>query len=218
MIAANKSFGPSVESLQASFLSLMPRIELHAKIFFRYLPCIQQRSDAIAETIALAWKWFIRLARQGKNAAEFVAVLASYAAKAVKCGRRVTRQENGKDVMNPITQRRHNFTVGSLPSRRQSHEALNDGGGQRTRDIMEERLADNTVTPPLDQAAFRIDFPVWLKTLTARERRIIRVMMLNERTKELSRRFELSPGRISQMRREFRDDWRRFVGEEIVAA
>jgi hypothetical protein len=78
---------------------------------------------------------------------------------------------------------------------------------------MEERLADNTVTPPPDQAAFRIDFGAWLKTLTPRERRIIRAMAMSERTKDLSRRFELTPGRISQMRRDFRDDWRRFVGD-----
>ena len=61
-----------------------------------------------------------------------------------------------------------------------------------------------------DQVAFRIDFPAWLATLTARERRLIRAIARNERTKDLSRMFELSQGRISQLRREFRDDWRRF--------
>ena len=41
-------------------------------------------------------------------------------------------------------------------------------------------------------------------------------MAHNERTKDLSRQFELSPGRISQLRREFRDGWLRYHGEEIL--
>jgi hypothetical protein len=39
-------------------------------------------------------------------------------------------------------------------------------------------------------------------------------MANNEGTLDLSRQFELSPGRISQLRREFCDDWRRFCGEQ----
>ena len=83
---------------------------------------------------------------------------------------------------------------------------------------MEERLSDNTRTPPPDQAAFRIDFKTWLRSLTPRERRIIRVMILGERTKDLSRKFEITPGRVSQMRREFHDDWCRFVGDDMASA
>src|SRR5208282_4950435 len=76
----------------------------------------------------------------------------------------------------------------------------------------------DTRTPVPEQAAFRIDFPEWLSTLTARERRIIAEMARNERTKDLSRRFQLSPGRISQLRREFHDAWRQFVGGDDVQA
>jgi hypothetical protein len=54
-------------------------------------------------------------------------------------------------------------------------------------------------------------------TGATRERRIVRGMMRNERTLDLSKRFEVSPGRISQMRRELHDDWRRFLGERDEA-
>jgi hypothetical protein len=60
-----------------------------------------------------------------------------------------------------------------------------------------------------------MDFPAWLRTLTPRERRLIRAMARNERSTDLSQQFEVSPGRISQMRQEFRDDWLRFHGEEV---
>jgi hypothetical protein len=35
-------------------------------------------------------------------------------------------------------------------------------------------------------------------------------LMVGERTLEVSRRFGFSPARVSQLRREFRDDWSRF--------
>ncbi len=69
------------------------------------------------------------------------------------------------------------------------------------------------MTPPDEQAAFRIDFPAWLSTRTERDRRIINDMVVGERTQHLARRFGISPARISQLRREYHDDWRRFTDE-----
>jgi hypothetical protein len=42
---------------------------------------------------------------------------------------------------------------------------------------------------------------------------MIREMANNERTLDLSKEFEVSPSRISQMRREFLDGWKRFIEE-----
>jgi hypothetical protein len=200
--------------LETAFLSLLPRIESQARIYFRGVRCAVKKADCIAEVVALSWKWFCRLMKRGKDATQFIGALAALAARAVWSGRRLGGGERANDVMSPVAQRRHGFVVKSLPSTRRPYEDLNgDGLDQRLHDAIEERLADNTVTPPPDQAAFRIDFGAWLKTLTPRERRIIRAMAMSERTKDLSRQFELTPGRISQMRRELRDDWRRFVGD-----
>jgi hypothetical protein len=85
--------------------------------------------------------------------------------------------------------------------------------GHSAQDVLQDRLRDNMQTPVPEQVAFRIDFPAWLDTLTARERRIVREMAANERTLDLSRRFDLSPARISQLRRELHNDWSRFCGE-----
>jgi DNA-directed RNA polymerase sigma subunit (sigma70/sigma32) len=89
--------------------------------------------------------------------------------------------------------------------------------GQQIMDAMDEKMHDNTVSPIPDQAAFRIDFPKWLRTLTPRERRIIGMMVQDETTKELSHRFKLSPGRISQLRRELCRSWESFHGDKIPA-
>ena len=137
-------------------------------------------------------------------------------ARAVNSGRRLTGMAKAKDVMNTATQRRHGFRVESLPaSSAVGYDHLYASPlGQELQDAYEERLRDNTVTPVLDQVQFRIDWPAWLATLTGRERRMIGAMARNDRTKDISREFEVSPGRISQMRREFHDDWRRFCGEQ----
>jgi hypothetical protein len=204
----------ALDQLQSRFFSIVPRIETHARIYFRFEACRDKRADKISETIAIAWKWFCRLMEKGKDATQFAGALASLAARAVKCGRRACGQEKAKDVLSWVAQRRHGFTVQSLPAPRRGHDPQSDeANGQRLLDLLEERLRDNTVTPPPEQAAFRIDFPRWLQTLTARERRMIRAMTGNERTKELSQRFRVSPGRISQMRREFKEGWQRFVGD-----
>jgi hypothetical protein len=43
-------------------------------------------------------------------------------------------------------------------------------------------------------------------------------MALGERTNDLARTHGLTPGRISQLRREFHDDWLRFIDELPTSA
>jgi hypothetical protein len=210
---------PALEQLREQFLALLPRIELHARITFRGVKCPDRRADAVAETVALAWKWHVRLAERGKNVSRFPAAFAALAARAVRSGRRLCGHERAREVLSPVARRRHGFRVEHLPaSTRSPHEHLYASPhGQALLDAFEERLRDNTLTPVADQVAFRIDFPAWLQTLTGRERHLVRAMARNERTKDLSKQFALSPGRVSQLRREFRDDWLRFHGEDVPA-
>ena len=106
---------PTLDSLHAGFLSLLPRVQLHAAIFFRHLRCPHQKEDAVAETVALAWAWYRRLVEKGQDPALFVTTLASYAARHVRSGRKLCGQEAGKDALSPVAQRRHGFTVSRLP-------------------------------------------------------------------------------------------------------
>src|SRR5262249_26223973 len=84
---------PCPKHLQAGSSRLLPRILLHAQVSFRHLKCPHKKEDAIAETVALAWAWYVRLARKGKDAARFASALASYAARAAKSGRRLCGQK-----------------------------------------------------------------------------------------------------------------------------
>ena len=75
---------------------------------------------------------------------------------------------------------------------------------------LEDALADNTVTPVDEQVAFRMDFPCWLSTYSDRDRRIALDLMAGERTQDVSEKYSLSAGRVSQMRMQFHEGWRRF--------
>jgi hypothetical protein len=207
--------GLTPEAQQAHFLQLLPRIELHAQIRFGFLRCPGRREDAIAEVIAVAWKWYLRLVELGKDVDEFVMVLADFAVRHVRSGRRLCGQEKAKDVMSPRAQRLKGFTVERLPSSiLRSHNALySDPHSQDLIDAFEERLRDNTQSPVPTQAAFRIDFPAWLSRLGQRNRAIAEDMALDLGTFELADKHKVSARRISQLRRELHQDWRRFHGE-----
>jgi hypothetical protein len=199
MLPIRRPAASLLSSLQAGFLAIVPRIRRHGQVAFRHLKCAGQKEDAIAEMIGLCWKWFIRLAEQGKDGSQFPSALATYAARAVHAGRRLCGQERAKDVLSPRAQRRCGFRVRSLP------DFTTLGGNP-----LEEALADNTVTPVDEQVAFRLDFPAWLQTQSDRKRRIALDLMAGERTLDVADKYALSPGRISQMRTQFRDDWIRF--------
>ena len=122
------------------------------------------------------------------------------------------------DALNPAAQRRHHFAVEVLPSSLGvSHECRNASPhGQELQDAFEERLRDNSTTPIPEQVQFRIDFPAGLATWPERDRRLIEGLGLGERTLALADQFGLTPGRISQKRREYHGDWLRFCGDLLA--
>lgn len=190
----------AILALQAAFLSILPRILLHARITFRYLVCPHQREDAAAEMVALCWLWSIRLNQRGKDARQFPAVLASYAARSVKSGRRLCGQESAHDVLSSTAQQRRRFHVASLV----------DDGLNGT--VLENALVDNRQTPPPEQAAFRIDFPDWLRSHQQRDRRVIEDLMAGEPARDIAQKHGLTSARVSQLRRRFKKSWER-MGE-----
>ena len=203
-------------AIQAQFLTLLPRLHNHGQIFFRNLKCADQKQDAIQEMVALAWKWFLRLHQRGKDVASFPMVFIFLVARAVRNGRKLCGQAKAKDVLNRATQRRHGFTVYSLiASKRRLFENIYAlVHGQHELDAYEDRLRDNTVTPPPDAAAFRLDFPRFLADLPARDRQMAMFLSLGHPAKKAAEKFSLSKGRITQLRQQWCREWQRGQGEE----
>jgi hypothetical protein len=191
-----------IDRYRREFEQVLPRIERHAGVAFRDVRCPARKDDLVAEAVALSWAWWVRLRRRGKRPQRFVGAIATFAARAVRSGRRLCGQERARDALSPLAQRRHAFAVLAIPA-----------GSPRTGDPLADALRDNTRTPPDEQAGFRLDFPAWVAGYAPRDRRIIAVMLLGEGTTRIARRFSVSPARVSQLRRQYRADWRTFVGD-----
>jgi hypothetical protein len=148
--------------------------------------------------VALAWKRR-RLAERGKD--------ATFAARAVRSGRRLAGMDRPRDVLSPPAQQRKGFAVSSLPA-----GSRLDGTG------FDKALRDNTRAPPGEPCAFRAGFPAWRATRTERDRRLLDDLILGERTLDVASRYGLIPGRVSQLRHEFLTDWRRWCGDLPTSA
>lgn len=78
---------PNITELHAHFLAILPAIEQYAELAHRHLVNFHDREDAIADTIAVTWAWYYKLARRARNAQVSPTVLAHAAVRSVKAGR-----------------------------------------------------------------------------------------------------------------------------------
>ena len=195
-MTTNLSSRPTAPRPHDDFLGLMPVVQQCAQFSFReWSPA--HREEAIAEAVAAALVSFIGLKRRGKDPFQFPSVIATRAVQHVRHDRHVGGRSNGRDVLSHIARRRHGFGLAGISTERAWQEAL----------------VNNTQTPIPDQVAFRCDFPVWLGTLKRRDRRIAILLAEGDSTTDVAARFGLTPGRISQLRRELHTSWQSFHGE-----
>ena len=182
------------------FEELLPAIKRHARVVFRDSPA-SEREELIAETVANCFVAYVRLIERGLNDVIYSTPLAMYAIKQIRCGRRVGARLNVRDVTSEYAQRAKGIRVERL-DRFDSEEVS-----------WREVVVEDRTAGPADIAATRIDFAAWLRTLTPRLRRIARTLATGETTKNVARKFHLSPARISQLRSELRNAWLAFQGE-----
>ena len=206
MIALAESLRPRrVPKWHAAFLSMLPTIIRYAKVSFREFDP-ETREDLVQEAVANCVVAYARLVERGKQSLGYPTVLAMYAVRQIKDGRRVGKKANVKDVYDIHAKVKGGYQLQYIGD---PHEQC---GGWR------EQLTDNRRTPVPDQAAFRIDFPQWLASLSARDRRIVDELAAGERTSDVARRFGVSAGRVSQLRKQLKESWEEFVGDSDAPA
>lgn len=147
-----------------------------------------------------------RLVERGLAARAFASALARFGIAQVYSGRRVGVRLNIRDVMNQSRQERHQCVV-------QSIYRWSDADGTWREQIVEDRRST-----PAEIAAARLDIAAWLASLSPRLCAIATTLAIGESTSEVARKFRVSAGRISQLRRELEKSWRRFQGEVELAA
>ena len=188
---------------------VLPAVQSIGSIRFRSLS-ETECEEAVAEAIAGAMINFVRLLQRGRNPNSFAKRLAQVAVLRVLAGRLSSSADSSRDVLSRQAQHQRGFSVASLSAAR----ATNSG--------WESALVENGRVTPADVAASRIDFAAWLGRMKPRRREIAELLGAGFDTREVAERFQLSPARVSQMRREFESSWREFQreahAEQIAAA
>ena len=190
---------------QDRFAALLPVVLKYvAPAFHKLRP--EAKAEAVQEAVANACVAYARLVERGKESLAFATVLARYAVAQVRAGRQVGGRLNIRDVSSDYAQYRKQFRLERL-DRYDPEEGC-----------WQEAVVEDYRTPVADQVSFRIDFPAWLNSLSRRDRKIAQNLADGQSTSEVARRFGLSLGRVSQLRREFERSWLAFHGEEAECA
>ena len=194
-------FAENSSHWQERFLVLLPRIINCVMLAFRTLRP-EERDEAIQESVVSAFIAYAGLVKQGREGLAFATVLAKFAIRQVRVGRQIGCTLNSSDVSSPYAQIKKRFRLARL-------DRFDPVEG-----FWKESIVEDFRTPVADQACFRVDFPAWLKTLPRRDRKIAEALADGHRTTDVARRFQISLGRVSQLRREFERSWLAFHGEE----
>jgi hypothetical protein len=186
------------EGLKQQFVSLLPDIERYSHHVFRR--CRRStREELVAETIARVWLYFVRLSSRGKDPRRVFRSLLRFSVLAVKDGRRVGGHHNVRELCHRA--RRDGLRICSLEERQDGY-----------RSPLREILAETRAFSPADTAAARLDIESWLRSQSARNRSIAKLLAVGERTSAVAAKFRLSCARISQLRDELRRSWEQFQG------
>ena len=170
-----------LSTLQAMFVRRMPTLQKMAKIQFRSLPP-EAKEESVTNAIALAWKFIHKLFTKGR--AQEPGILAScmrFAIRQTKEGRTPQGCPRKRDTLSPRWV-----------------------GPTRLPDFDLEQFVGRSTSVP-EAVSFRVDVPQFLDSLKERQRKMALDLAGGMTTTECAVKYGLSPGRISQFRREFKD-------------
>ncbi|HVC98992.1 MAG TPA: hypothetical protein VND64_35335 [Pirellulales bacterium] len=199
MLALAESRPTTKPAWHAPFLDMLPEIRSQINFAFRgFTP--ESREDAVHESLALALAAFVRLFELGKSDIAYPSVLADYAARHYRAGRRVGSRLNRNDLLSERAQKYHGIVVERLVRR--------DPNG-----AWKERLVEDRGFTPAETAIARIDFADWLSRLCHRDRGVATTLAAGETGRDTARTFGISAGRVAQIRSKLRRNWQAFQGE-----
>lgn len=194
----------NVQSQCDKFLDMLPSIRQQARFAFRGRHP-NEKAELVQEVVAAAYVMFANLVREGREHLAFPTPLAQYALRQVRSGRKVGITLNVNDVTSEHAQRKRGFRLESL-------NQIDMEEGQWLEALVEDKKAG-----PADTAAARIDVTDWYRSLPIRDRKIAKVLATGDTTGAVAKKFGISVGRVSQLRRKLEESWREFQGERVTA-
>ena len=167
----------------ADFLAILPTVQRVAKWYFRFN---RDREECIANTVAYAFVRYKRLAERGIDPkGRFAGTLAYHSAQHVLAGASVGNRQNNSELLSPVGRALHGYAVYGL----------------------EVIPAYDTQTPIPDQVCLRLDYGQWLRTLPARERRMIGYLGKGYSLASVSKRFRVGRFTMTLNRRRWWQSW-----------
>jgi hypothetical protein len=200
MIAAAKR----VQAQEDRFVAMLPTLLRVIRHRLRHQPR-RDREELAAEALAPAFAMFVSLVRRGKADMAYPTPLGSYGARQAIDGRQMGSGVNVNDLTNRCCRQRKGVSVTSLNRYDQQDEEW------------KEIVVEDRHCGPAEVVATKLDFEDWLAELSPKQRRIAKTLAKGEGTKAAARKHRVSPGRISQIRRELMARWYEFIGEEQQA-
>ena len=182
------------------FHALLPQIVTHAKIAFRHLKP-EARAEMVQEVVCNAMQAFVRLVQLKKTSIAYAAPLAAYGCRQARGGRKVGGHLNCLDISSAYCQRLKNVVLDRLDQFDQDENAWQEV-------LVEDRHADASQI-----VQTKLDMEDWLASLKRRDRRVAEFLAQGESTRAAAKKFRISDGRISQLRRELAESWNKFTGD-----
>jgi hypothetical protein len=145
---------------------------------------------------------FVRLVQLKKTSIAYAAPLAAYGCRQAGDGRKVGGHLNCLDVSSQYCQRLKNVVLDRLDQFDHEENAWQEV-------LVEDKHADASQI-----VQTKLDMEDWLASLKRRDRRVAEFLANGETTSAAARKFKVSDGRISQLRRELAESWRKFVGDD----
>ena len=183
---------------QPNFIAMLPEIQQKLRLVFCRLD-LEAREDAIEEGIVHSLMAYVRLHEQGREEVATPSSLAWYSSRQVKRGRQAGGRMNGKEPLSRYGQISNGIQIEPLTSK-----------------WIDAMVEDKRATVA-DQVAAKIDVAAWFATLTKRMKEIAKDLAYGFSTSEVAKKYGVTAGRISQLRRTLEESWVAFQGEVVLA-
>jgi hypothetical protein len=200
VIAKARPFGAGSDkdAYHARFLAMLPQIEATAHCAFRSVPR-EMRAELVQAAVVAAYAMFVRLAQRDRIELAYASPLVKFAVRQVRAGRCVGSALNRHDLSSAYGRRFHGVRIERL-------DQQDSATGEWREALIEDRRCG-----PAEIAASRIDMAAWLRSLPRQRRKIATLLAMGETTQHVARQCSLTPGRISQMRRQLKKSWETFI-------
>lgn len=180
-----------IENLQQSFVHRLPALERRARSYFYDLDS-DAREEAVQNTTSLAWKYWRRLNEVRRPDEGLLKSVWFFAMKQTRVGRTITGGSGRRGRSRLDVYDRDDLVVEHPPF----FNCLSDA------------------TPIPDAVAFRLDIPMFLATLTERQRALALDLGAGMTTKDAAEWHNVTWSAISHFRKQFKMKLDRFYGAD----